>query len=93
MVVWNVDVASLLVVVATVVAPSSHCGSFLGVGAHEVDVWVGQDLRVLQCGELAAVQPQGLVRGQRGALAAVATGRLTGTFVGFSARGNTMTSN
>lgn len=67
MVVSHVDVSALLVVIPGVVGSAGHGGPLLGVGPHEVDVWVGLDLCLLQRGELGAVQPQSLVGGERAA--------------------------
>lgn len=66
----DVDIASLLIIVATVVAASSYSRPFFGVGSHKVNVWVGEDLGLLQRGQLGSVQSQSLVRGEGATLAA-----------------------
>lgn len=92
------DVSALLIVIPTVVAPSSNSRPLLGVGSHKVDVWVGVDLGQLHGAELRPVQPQSLVRGERAAhLAAAAvpsihsflgTRRVAGTLTGVRAVAN-----
>lgn len=86
----HVDVSALLVVIPRVVGSARHGGPLLGVGPHEVDVWEGLDLCLLQRAELGAVQPQSLVGGEGAAhlqaapstahseLASGFTGTLTG---------------
>lgn len=89
----DVDVAALLIVVATIVVASSNGRPLLGIGSHEVDVCVGVDLCLLQCGQLRSVQSQSLVRGERATqLPAVPdsmrAGGFTGALTGFSAAAN-----
>lgn len=61
----HVDVAALLIIIATIVVASSNCWSLLGIGSHKVDVWVGVDLCLLQGGQLRSIQSQSLVRSER----------------------------
>lgn len=92
----DMNVSSLLIIVATVVVASSYSRPLLGIGSHEVDVWVGVDLRLLQGGQLRSVQSQSLVRSERATqLPAVPStpnsvwaGGLTGALTGFSAVAN-----
>lgn len=58
----DVNITSLLVIVAAVVATSGNCGPLLCIGSHKVNVWVGVDLRLFQGGELSSVQSQSLIR-------------------------------
>lgn len=51
----DVNVTALLIVISTVVVAPSNSGPLLGIGPHKVDVWVGVDLSLLQCGELRSV--------------------------------------
>lgn len=93
MVVGDINVSALLIVVATVVVATGDGRPLLGIGSHEVDVWVGVDLRLLQGGQLRSVQPQSLVGGEGAAqLPAVPptsnaqrAGGFTGALTGFSA--------
>lgn len=57
----NMDVATLLVVVAAVVVSAGNDGPFPRVGSHEVDIWVCLDLCVLQGGQLGPVESQSLL--------------------------------
>lgn len=58
------NITSLLVIVAAVVATSGNCGPLLCIGSHKVNVWVGVDLRLFQGGELSSVQSQSLIRSE-----------------------------
>lgn len=60
-VVGDVDVTTLLIIIATIVVASSHGGPLLCIGSDKVDVWVGVDLCLLQGGQLRSVQSHGLV--------------------------------
>lgn len=92
----DMNVSSLLIVVATVVVASSNRRPLLGIGSHKVDIWVGVDLRLLQRGQLRSVQSQSLVRSERATqLPAVPSipnsmwaGGFTGALAGFSAVAN-----
>lgn len=93
----NMNVAALLIIVPTVVAPSSNSRSLLGIGSHKVHVWIGVDLRELHGAELRPVQSQSLVGGERAAHLAAAvppirsflrTRRFTGTLTGVRAATN-----
>lgn len=92
----NVNVSTLLIIVATVVVASSDGRPLFGIGSHEVDVWVGVDLRLLQGGQLRSVQSQSLVGSERAAQLpavpsirnAMRTGGVTGALTGFSAAAN-----
>lgn len=95
-VVGHVDVPSLLIIVATVVVASRYRGPLFSIGSHEVDVWVGVDLRLLQGGQLGAVQSQSLV-GSEGTTKlsaapsvpdSVRARGLTGALAGFGAVGD-----
>lgn len=48
----NMDVSTLLVIIATVVVASSYSRPLLGTGSHKVDVRVGVDLCLLQGAQL-----------------------------------------
>lgn len=56
-VVGDMNVSALLIIITTVVVASSYSRPLLSIGSHEVDVWVGVDLRLLQGGQLRSVQP------------------------------------
>lgn len=60
----DVNITSLLVIVAAVVATSGNCGPLLCIGSHKVNVWVGVDLCLFQGGELSSVQSQSLIRSE-----------------------------
>lgn len=95
-IVRDVNVSALLVVVATVVVASGDGRPFLGIGSHEVDIWVGVDLRLLQRGQLRSVQSQSLVGSERAAQlpavpsvsSSVLAGGFTGALAGFSTVAN-----
>lgn len=72
----DVNVTTLLIVVAAVVVSSSNDGPLPRVGSHEVDIWVGVDLCVLQGGKLGSVEPQSLLRTERAAQFAAISGSL-----------------
>lgn len=52
----DMNVSTLLIIIATVVVASSHSRPLLGSGSHEIDVWVGVNLCLLQGGQLRSVQ-------------------------------------
>lgn len=51
----DMNVTALLIIISTVIVAPSNSRSLLGIGPHKVDVWVGVDLCLLQCGELRPV--------------------------------------
>lgn len=85
----DMNVPSLLIIVATVVVASCDGRPLLGIGSHEVDVWVGVDLRLLQGGQLRSIQSQSLVRSERAAqlpaVPSMGAGGFAGALTGFSA--------
>lgn len=92
----DINISSLLIIVATVVVASSDSRPLLGTGSHEVDVWVRVDLRLLHGGQLRPVQSESLVGSERATqLPAVPSipnsmraGGVTGALTGFSAVAN-----
>ncbi len=92
----DMNVSSLLIIVATVVVASSDSRPFLGIRSHKVDVWVGVDLCLLQGGQLRSVQSQSLFRSERATQLcgdpsvpnSVWTGGVSGALTGFSAVAN-----
>lgn len=89
----DVNVSTLLIIVATVVGASSDCRPLLGIGSHKEDVGVGVDLRLLQVGQLRPVQSESLIRSERATqlptVPSIANSMrprgITGALTGFSA--------
>ena len=92
----DMNVTALLIIVATVVVAPGDGRPLLGIGSHEVDLWVGVDLCLLQGGQLRSVKSLSLVRSERATQLPTApstansmgAGGFSGALTGFSAEEN-----